>query len=148
MQERYAGTPYSFSGIAARWSPKGINIIYAGSSPALAQLEYLCIRGNVVGTQAWRMIVYEIKDETLIGEINPTRLPVDWNALPHSLTTQEIGRQWLASFDSPFLKVPSARLNLQFFPADFNVLINPDFPDLRNLLTVVNTVPFSFVLNP
>ena len=123
-------------------------MIYAGSSPALAQLEYLCIRGTVVGTQAWRMIVYEIVDETSVGEINPTHLPADWSALPHSLATQGIGRQWLASFDSPFLKVPSARLNLQFFPADFNLLINPDFPDLRNLLTVINTVPFSFLLNP
>jgi len=147
MQERYAAAPYSFSGTAARWNPKGTNMIYGGSSPALAQLEYLCIRGNVIGTQAWRMIVYEIRDETLIGEINPALLPGDWNALPHSLTTQEIGKQWLVSFDSPFLKVPSARLNLQFFPGDFNVLINPDFPDLRNLLTVINTVPFSFVLN-
>jgi RES domain-containing protein len=148
MQERYAAAPYSFSGAAARWNPKGTNMIYAASSPALAQLEYLCIRGNVVGTQAWRMIVYEIGDETLVGEINPTRLPKDWNTLPHSMTTQEIGKQWLASSDAPFLKVPSARLHIQFFPADFNVLINPEFPALRNVLTVVDTVPFSYVLNP
>lgn len=122
-------------------------MIYAASSPALSQLEYLCIRGNVVGTQMWRMIIYEIKEETLIGAINPKQLPADWNALPHSLTTQEFGRQWLTSFDSPFLKVPSARLNLRFFPGDFNILINPDFPELRNLLTVVESVGFTFVLN-
>ena len=148
MQERYATAPYSFSGAAARWSPKGSNMIYAGSSSAsLAQLEHHIIRGSIVGTQAWRTIIYEIKDETLIGEINPARLPSDWNALPHSLTTQQIGRQWLASFDSPFLKVPSAILNLRFFPAEFNILINADYPNLRNLLTVVDTVLFSYVLN-
>jgi RES domain-containing protein len=147
MQERYAVAPYSFSGSAARWNPKGVNMIYAAGSPALAQLEYLCIRGHVVGTQAWRMIIYEIRDETLIGEINPSHLPRDWNALPHSLTTQELGKQWLASSDSPFLRVPSARLHLQFFPADFNLLINPDFPDLKNVLAVTASVPFSYLLN-
>ena len=147
MEERYAAAPYSFSGTAARWNPKGTNMFYAASSAALAQLEYLCIRGHVVGTQAWRMVFYEVRDETSIGEINPARLPADWNTPPHSLTTQEIGKQWLASSDSPFLKVPSARLHLQFFSAEFNLLINPDFPDLRNLLTVSDTVPFSFVLN-
>ncbi|HEY5749462.1 MAG TPA: RES family NAD+ phosphorylase [Chryseolinea sp.] len=147
MQERYAAAPYSFSGTAARWNPKGTNMIYAASSPALAQLEYLCIRGHVVGTQAWRMIIYEIRDETLVGEINPAHLPADWNALPHSLATQEIGKQWLTSSDAPFLKVPSARLHLQFFPDNFNLLVNPDFPDIRDLFAVVNTVPFSYVLN-
>lgn len=147
MSEKYSRLPYNFSGSAARWNPRGSNMIYAASSPAVAQLEYICIKGNVVGTLQWQMVVYEINDETLIGEINPADLPPDWNVLPHSVTTQEFGKQWLDSNDSPFLKVPSARLNVQFFRAEFNLLINPDFPDLKDLLIAVDTIPFTYVLN-
>jgi len=123
-------------------------MIYSGSSPSVALLEYLCIKGNAVATKPWHMIVYEIADETLIGTLEATSLPADWNVLPHGKTTQEFGKVWLEEKEYPFLKVPSARMDLKFYPLEFNLLINPDFPDLTNVLKVMDSIPFNYLLNP
>lgn len=123
-------------------------MIYAGGSPSVAQLEYLCIRGNAVASKPWHMIIYDIADETLIGTLEATSLPPDWNSLPHGKTTQEFGKIWLEEKEYPFLKVPSARIDLTFYPQEFNLLINPNFPELANFLTVVDSISFKYLLNP
>ena len=62
MSDSYYKSPYSCSGGAGRWNPKGSRMIYAGSAPTVALLEYICIKGSAVGTKPWYMVVYEIKD--------------------------------------------------------------------------------------
>jgi RES domain-containing protein len=147
MSETYYKNPYSTSGNAGRWNPKGIRMMYAASAPAVALLEYLCIKGSTVGTKSWYMITFEIADESLIASLDPSNLPPDWAEIPHSKNTQDFGKIWLASRDEPFLKVPSSRINIAFYPLEFNLLINPDFPDLQNLLKVVDTHSFNYLLN-
>jgi RES domain-containing protein len=148
MSERYYKTPYNASSNAGRWNPRGTSMIYTGSSPTVAQLEYLCIMGNVVVARAWYMVVYNIADESLIGTLDIRSLPADWNVLPHGKATQDFGRFWLNDEEYPFLKVPSARIDLAFYPLEHNVLINPGFPDITNKLKVVETIPFTYQLNP
>ena len=75
------------------------------------------------------MIVYDISNETLVGTLDTTSLPRDWNVLPHGKATQDFGKVWLDEKEYPFLKVPSARIDLAFYPIEYNILINPDFPD-------------------
>jgi RES domain-containing protein len=147
MSETYYTNPYSASATAGRWNPRGTRMIYAGSSPSVALLEYLCIKGNAVATKRWHMIVFEIADESLIGTLEASTLPPDWNVLPHGSATQEFGRTWLNERAFPFLKVPSARMDVRFYPTECNLLINPDFPDLTSLLKVRETVPFNYLLN-
>jgi RES domain-containing protein len=147
MSAAYYKDPYSASGSAGRWNPKGTRMIYAGSSPSVALLEYLCIKGNVVATRPWYMIVYDIGDETLIGTLESVSLPDDWRILPHGKATQDFGRVWLGEKEFPFLMVPSARMDIRFYPMEHNLLINPDFPDVTNLLRIADVVSFSYLLN-
>jgi RES domain-containing protein len=148
MSEAFYKSPYSSSGSAGRWNPKGVRMIYAGSSASVALLEYLCIKGNAVATRPWYMIVYQIPDESLVGTLEAASLPPDWNILPHGRATQDFGKVWLNEKAYPFLRVPSARIDLKFYPQEHNLLINPDFPELTKELQVVDTIPFSFLLNP
>lgn len=147
MSEAYYRDPFSCSAIGGRWNPKGSRMIYAGSSPTMALLEYLCIKGTAVGSRVWYMIVYEIVDETWIGTLEKDSLPNDWNILPHGKATQDFGKAWLEEMEFPFLKVPSSRLSLAFYPLVHNLLVNPDFPSISELIKVVATVPFDHLLN-
>jgi len=160
MSDARYKNPYSISGAAARWNPKGTRMIYAAGSASLALLEYLCIKGTAVATKPWYMVVFDIANETLAGTLDPAGLlrppnplasgeggPRDWNALPHGKATQDFGKVWLDEKEFPFLRVPSARLDITFYPGEFNLLINPDFPDITKLLRVVESKAFTYLLN-
>lgn len=148
MSEAYYKKPYSASSAAGRWNARGTRMIYTGSSPSVALLEYLCIKGNAVASKRWHMIVYDIADEKLIGTLEAASLPPDWNTLPHGKATMDFGKAWLEESEYPFLKVPSARIDLSFYPLEFNLLINPDFPDLPKVLKFRGSTPFNYLLNP
>ncbi len=147
MSEAYYKSPLSSSGNAGRWNPKGVRMIYAAGSPSLALLEYLCIRGTAVAGKPWYMMVFEIKDEKWIGELQSDSLPTDWNLLPHGKTTQDFGKSWLREQSFPFLKVPSARIPIEFYPNECNLLINPDFPSLSKYLKFKEAISFGYLLN-
>ena len=121
-------------------------MIYAGSSPTVSQLEYMCINGSAVGLNPWFMVVYDIADATLIGTLEADDLPANWNILPHGRSTQNFGKSWLQEMEFPFLRVPSARINIAFYPGEHNLLINPDFPALADLIKVVKSLPFNYLL--
>lgn len=146
MSEGYYNNPFSYSSNAGRWNPKGSGMIYAGSSPAVSLLEYICIKGNSVARVPWYMVVYEIMAEHLMGTLDADNLPDNWNVLPHGRSTQIFGKAWLDEKEFPFLRVPSARVNIAFYPQEHNLLINPDFPDLTQILKAVDQVPFSYLL--
>ncbi len=148
MSASYYKSPYGSSSNAGRWNPRGTRMIYAGSAPTVALLEYLCIKGPAVGSKPWFMIEYEVKDDSQVGTLEVSSLPSDWASVPHGKATQNFGKTWLDAREFPFLKVPSARINIRFYPMEFNLLINPDFPALTDLLKVVDTVPFTYTLNP
>ena len=148
MSDSYHRSPYSCSAGAGRWNPQGSTMIYAGSAPSVALLEYLCIKGPAVGIKPWYVIVYDIADETLIGTLGHTNLPDDWGAVMHGKATQDFGKAWLREMEFPFLRVPSSRVNISFYPLEFNVLINPDFPNIKDVIKVVDSIAFRFVLNP
>jgi RES domain-containing protein len=147
MSETYYKNPFSCSAGGGRWNPHGSRMIYAGSAPTVALLEYLCIKGTAVGSKAWHMVVYEIADETWIGTLEKESLPNDWNILPHGKATQDFGKAWLEEMEFPFLIVPSSRVDIAFYPLEHNLLINPDFPSISELIQVVDTVSFDYLLN-
>lgn len=144
MSEAYFKNPFSCSASGGRWNPNGSRMIYTGSAPTVALLEYLCIKGTAVASKSWYMVVYEIADDTLIGTLEIDSLPTDWNILPHGKATQDFGKAWLDEKEFPFLKVPSSRVNIAFYPLEHNLLINPDFPSISDYLTVVEMIPFDY----
>ncbi len=131
MSEKYYKEPYSCSLLGARWNPRGFPMIYAASTASLAALEYLCIKGTSVSQEAWYVLTFEISEESLIGSLDSKSLPANWDILPHGKVTQEFGKQWLQENSFPFLKVPSARLHISFYPNEHNLLVNPVFPEIQ-----------------
>src|SRR5687767_860549 len=116
MSDSHFKNPFSSSSSSGRWNPTGARMIYAAHLPSLALLEYLTIKGSAVSTKLWYMVEFEITDETLIGDLEAKNLPTEWNSLPHTKATQDFGKQWLDDKEFPFLKVPSSRLSLSFYP--------------------------------
>lgn len=147
MSESYYKTPFSCSYSAGRWNPKGTGMIYAGSGPAVSLLEYLCIKGSAVSGKPWYMVEFEILSTDLIGTLGKDSLPEDWNTLPHAKVTQDFGKIWLQEMEFPFLKVPSARIHISFYPLEHNLLINPEFPDLKKHIEFVGQVRFDYLLS-
>ncbi len=146
MSELFYKSPYSSSSNGGRWNPRGSRMIYAGSSPSVSLLEYLSVKGSAVGLNPWYMVIFEIENEKLIGTLDAKELPTSWNSLPHGRATQNFGQTWLHERAFPFLRVPSSRLNIKFYPLEHNLLINPDFAKIEKNLKVVDTVPFSYLL--
>jgi RES domain-containing protein len=66
--------------------------------------------------------------EELIETLRREDLPPDWNALPESNTTREIGTKWATEKRSAVLKVPSVVV-----PTEFNFLLNPEHPDFPKI---------------
>ncbi len=144
MSEKYRGEPFGSSPYGGRWNPKGYPMIYTASSAALAALEYLCIKGTSAALEIWYVVVYQSDDINLIGELEKQSLPPNWDMLPHGMSTQDFGKLWLMENSFPFLKVPSARLPISFYPEEYNLLVNPGFQGIQNLFRVVDVRKFVY----
>lgn len=110
-----------------RWNPKGYPIVYTAESRSLALLEMLVqddpLRANYV------LVPAHIPNDLSITIIQTQELPEDWRNLSTRDTLQTVGKDWLTSMRSAILSVPSAVL-----PAERNYLINPNHPDVQNIM--------------
>lgn len=146
MSEAYHHDPWSSGGRAGRWNHDGVRMIYLASTPSLAMLEYITIKGNVVGKNNWYMITFEIIEERLFDELEAESLPDEWNLIPHPFSTRQLGSGWIKDSDSIFLKVPSARIPLEYYNAEHNLLVNVGHSDLKSALRFRNETYFSYRL--
>lgn len=145
MSREHQKNPWGFGPTAARWNPAGYPIIYTASHVSLCTTELMAIMGTRVRLFDWCHVIYRVA-----GSINyfpVDELPKDWNHRPHPTSTQEVGRAWLLDHKLPAMAVPSARLPLSAFPSEFNLLLNPLHPNLRNKVSVFKTEIFSFAMN-
>jgi RES domain-containing protein len=74
-----------------------------------------------------------------VEELHLETLPKDWEQYPSSLDCAKIGDQWVNSFRSLILKVPSAIIQ-----EESNILINPLHPQLQKFIGVKWVKPFTF----
>lgn len=108
---------------AGRWHPKGLPVVYAAESAALALLETLV---HVERADLLRFdyvaIPVTVPDALgdLIESLDPDDLPADWQAWPYPASTQAIGAEWFDARNSVAIMVPSAVV-----PHERNVLLNP-----------------------
>ena len=128
-------------------------LAYLRQDPRFANLEH---KESWASEEPFYRMKVKLKKEIVtlgVPGISPTHRvgqyvkPENWNALPHAKVTQDFGRVWLQEKEFPFLKVPSARLNLSFYPLEHNLLINPDFPDFQKHIEVVDEVRFDYLMN-
>ncbi|SNB45433.1 RES family NAD+ phosphorylase [Geobacter sp. DSM 9736] len=119
-----------------RWNPKGIPMIYAAESVALAALEVLV---RLSTPKHYCRVIYEIPDTASIETVTVAELPPTW-LLPHpNPQLIEVGRSWAHGKSSLLLKVPSAVVRGE----GWNYLINPlhaEFPSV----TIADTSPFEY----
>ena len=143
-KQRYSGTVLSGEGglvVDGRWHSAGRRIVYAANSEALALLEMRVHLGRFVPRAPYGMHVIEVPDE-LIKVLSARALKKQWNAVPPTVHTRQIGDKWLRSNSTPALSVPSIHS-----ATDRNILLNPAHPDSSNVvLTRVDPYVFDFRL--
>ena len=115
-----------------RWNRFGTPMIYGCNCSALNFLELLSIKGPVVATSSWLLVMLEIIGE--VPSLSIDDLPNNWNVKPYPYTTQEFGTQWAKEKLSPVLKIPSCRIPISRYPEEHNLLINPLHGDFQNMV--------------
>lgn len=120
-----------------RWNSKGVRMLYCSASRALCTTEIAVHTplGNIPSD--YHIISIKIPD-TRILELPATKLPKDWQAFPHSLSTQQVGDTFVRQNKFLVLRVPSAVVQ-----GDFNYLVNPAHPDFLKV-KIVKTQEFTF----
>ena len=103
-----------------RWNRKGVGIIYASETRALAAVEYLvhvplsAVPGNL------SIASIEIPDDIIPQVISAGDLPANWRNYPAPAELAELGTRWALANETLLLQVPSAVVE-----HEFNILINP-----------------------
>jgi RES domain-containing protein len=125
VKRQYAAEAFTGAGSArfgGRWNPKGLPVVYASASAALARLEVLVRLEDVEDLALFVLIPAQVPDDGI--ELLPKQaLPRDWDAVPERPTTQIIGKAWFEGQRSLVLGVPSV-----IAPEELNYLINPKHP--------------------
>jgi RES domain-containing protein len=129
VQRKYAKEAFSGEGSSkygARWNQKG-TAVYCSENESLAQLEVL-VRTQRAKDLALYVLIEARVPEELIETLRREDLPEDWNALPESNTTREMGTKWATEKRSAVLGVPSV-----VTPSELNFLLNPEHPDFSKI---------------
>ncbi len=120
-----------------RWNPKGVPMVYAGSSLSLATLEVLVHFAFDTAPSDYVAITLSIPDDA-IRELGDDDLPPHWFEEPAPRACQALGAGWARSMASLAIRVPSAVIR-----SERNVLINPLHPRIDEILVEAKE-PFFF----
>jgi RES domain-containing protein len=104
-----------------RWNPRGVPVVYTGSTTALVALEYFV---HLSGDEPDDLVLLRIQvpDGARVEAVAPGDLPEGWQE--DLAATQRRGREWIESGRTLLLRVPSA-----IVPEEANVLLNPAHPE-------------------
>ena len=128
--QRYSGEPFSGKGglhYRSRWASKGQLVSYASAHLATATLEKIA---GVKRPDLLTDMVYmkaEV-DRDLVDTLPTEELPENWDALPPTDATRQVGDRWLEAEENLLLRVPAAVL-----PDCYNYVINDAHPDAGTL---------------
>lgn len=126
-KEEYS-TALKASGYAARWNYKGTYIIYTAQSRSLACLENLVHRSGEGNNALYKVMVIQIPDTLKVEIIEAINLKKDWQKIENYSYCQALAANWLLSFKTAILKVPSVIIK-----NEFNYLINPAHSDFKKI---------------
>ncbi len=134
-------TPLSGKGAArygARWNPIGVELIYTAQNRSLAMAEVAVHLTLATLPEDYRMITIEIPEDIKMKQLTEADLPANWQAFPHPVSTQDIGRKFVFENEYCVLIIPSVVTQ-----GDFNVLINPNHKDFSKI-TILSIEQFPF----
>lgn len=142
---RYPATDLSGDGAKStggRWNSKGVPVVYAATSIALATLETLAHLGDNIAIR--NAFLLEVAVPAALWKkreiIEAKDLPPTWVAEPPGSTTITFDDEWLHDLSAPLLLVPSV-----IVPEEYNVLINPIHPGCARIEA---TVLRQFIYDP
>lgn len=141
VKAKFADRALDGSGAKAyggRWNSKGVALLYAADTLALAALEVLVHLHRTEVLNAFALWTLEVPDDAL-QLLAPDALPPDWRSDPPPPSTAAIGDEWIASNESLALAVPST-----IVPIQYNILINPAHPEFDRLLKTARREAFVF----
>ncbi|PWT74933.1 MAG: RES superfamily protein [Bacteroidetes bacterium] len=139
-REKFA-VPLSGIGSAlkgARWNSVGTELVYTAINRSLAMAEVAVHFTAATVPDDYVILTIHIPDDISIQNLPDTELPADWNAFPHSASTQSIGDKFVAENKYCILRVPSAVTK-----GDSNLLINPRHLEFGRI-TIVAKEKFPF----
>ncbi|MDB5757908.1 MAG: hypothetical protein JWM30_1197 [Burkholderia sp.] len=121
-----------------RWNPIAWPVMYAGATIEICALEKFVHLGGAAHPPLVLVSIDVPDAEALVYRPPLVDLPPDWADLPAPASTQEFGRQWIASARGLVLMVPSA-----IIPESRNAVLNPGHPAYRDIrLGVVREFTF------
>jgi RES domain-containing protein len=110
-----------------RWNSKGIEVVYASDSLALALLEMMAnARRKIPPGKVY--VTIDIPDDVRVDSLRTQDLPARWTVAPAPRRLAEIGDDWIRRKKTLALLVPSA-----IVPVEHNVLLNPAHADFKRL---------------
>ncbi len=139
-RRRYAADAASGEGArlyGGRWNSRGVRVVYASSSLALAAVETFVNLEPRLLPKDLVSIDGEIPPAQKIPRLDLKRLPRDWHAARNESLCR-FGDEWIRTGRSVALLVPSAAIR-----GEWNVLLNPAHADFRKV-KFGQPVPFEF----
>lgn len=132
---RICRRPYAAKSVAGegarlyggRWNSRGVRVIYASTSLALAAIEtFVNLEPNLQPTDLVS-IEGEIPDALEIGRIGARSLPAVWRQSRDEFC-RRIGDEWIDARQTVALLVPSAAI-----PSEWNLLLDPAHPEFSRI---------------
>ena len=110
-----------------RWNSRGVRVVYASTSLALAAIEtFVHIEPRLLPRDLVS-IEGEIPEGITIGKVELKALPSNWHATG-SGSLHRFGDDWIRDAETAALLVPSAAIR-----GERNVLLNPSHSDFRKI---------------
>ncbi len=106
-----------------RWNSRGVSVVYASTSLALAALETFVHLEPNLQPDDLVFIEGEIPDDLSVGRLELHQLPAHWRRSKDE-SLRGFGDAWVRSARSLALLVPSAVI-----AGEWNILLNPAHPD-------------------
>ena len=120
-----------------RWNSRGVRVVYASSSLALAALEtFVNLEPNLLPKDLVS-VEGEVSDALEIGRLDLKALPPNWHETRDE-SLRPFGNEWVRAGKSVALLVPSAAIH-----GEWNVLLNPAHRDFSRV-KVQEAVRFEF----
>jgi RES domain-containing protein len=137
---RFAGEAFSGEGarrFGGRWNSRGVPMVYASSSLALAAIELFVHLEPNQQPDDLISVAATLPAGEPAERLEPERLPAEWWTDDFE-QLRAIGDKWIQGTTSLALAVPSAALR-----AEWNVLVNPLHPAVAEI-KIAEPVEFHF----
>jgi RES domain-containing protein len=129
-RRRYAAGAASGEGArlyGGRWNSRGVRVVYASTSLALAAIETFVNLEPKLLPKDLVSIEGEIPETIEIARLDPKRLPRNWHGARNE-ALRRFGDEWVRGGGTVAIQVPSAAIR-----GEWNLLLNPAHRDFRKV---------------